>query len=843
MAHGLRRRRRPHWRLIGLATASLLALAAAATAQATIPGSPVSSETHATATKQVPTLLPGLTHATYLGPATPGTFRTIGVALARPDPAGEERVYEELYNPASPSYHQFLTPESFQARFGVPAAETQAVTGWLRQGGLTIETVATSGDYVTATGTAAQLNRLFSVRIGRYRIGNVTFLANDRAPSVPVSSAVSAVVGLDTLHKFAVPASITNRRAATAKSSTTRPTSQRSSVAAGSFSGVLEPRDLWGAYDMPATDLGQGQVIGVFGNGQTDSVITQLRLFEQHERFPKVPVRVVRTEPGDNAAYGDNSGNVEWYLDVQAATGMSPDVSRLDLYFSRSLFDADVFASFETWADDPAGPAQMNASFGECETNPTNPVTGPLGQLPYGTGLGDELEPVGEPILRKATLEGRTVFSASGDTGSGCPAVVAPVLGPGNGAVIQPVPIVDYPSSSRYAVGVGGTVLTTDGFNHGLRQSEVSWTFTGGGSSGFFAEPAFQRRVAAVNHPCISHADGRPYARPTTCRGVPDVAALSGNITSNAYFIYIDGSPASQGGTSLSGPLVMGMWARLQAAAPTAGGLGFADEAFYGQVANKTTYERDFFDVTAAETPLGNGLYRPGPGWDYTSGLGVPDVGHLLDDIDHRRVARAPAPAPEGAPLLTCAATMVSPAGNATDPVAVQFGNDGALDITSATLALAADHKHLVATVTGPHLSAMAHPDGTGGHDLYVLWSYRGTEWFAQGHFDSVGLLTVESGNTDSGSPTPNPNTAATGTLRGNKLTMTVPLAEVGKPPPGSLLAYPFAMSQLDVGLPNVAGSPFAGLALTVDTASSPRPTLASRGQALLLGGSCPAPA
>ena len=58
-------------------------------------------------------------------------------------------------------------------------------------------------------------------------------------------------------------------------------------------------------------------------------------------------------------------------------------------------------------------------------------------------------------------------------------------------------------------------------------------------------------------------------------------------MTGDAYFIYIDGEPSSEGGTSLASPLMMGQWARIQAAASArvqrSGGLGFADETIYNQ--------------------------------------------------------------------------------------------------------------------------------------------------------------------------------------------------------------------------------------------------------------------
>ena len=103
------------------------------------------------------------------------------------------------------------------------------------------------------------------------------------------------------------------------------------------------------------------------------------------------------------------------------------------------------------------------------------------------------------------------------------------------------------------------------------------------------ALPSFQTAVASVDHPCLSTPTGDPYSPSSapTCRGVPDVADMSGNVTGDAYFIYIDGEPSSEGGTSLSSPLMMGQWARVQSAAPAkvqrAGGLGYANETIYRQ--------------------------------------------------------------------------------------------------------------------------------------------------------------------------------------------------------------------------------------------------------------------
>ena len=142
--------------------------------------------------------------------------------------------------------------------------------------------------------------------------------------------------------------------------------------------------------------------------------------------------------------FSDTGGNVEWELDTQASTGMAPGVKQVHLYFAQHLVDPDAEADFAKWVDDPNGPKQANASFGECETTPANATL--ESTIPtqfnnnqdqnamYGTGAPNALEPVADQTLEQGVLEGRTLFAATGDTGSSCPVLVlGPELGAGNG--------------------------------------------------------------------------------------------------------------------------------------------------------------------------------------------------------------------------------------------------------------------------------------------------------------------------------------------------------------------------------------------------------------------------
>jgi subtilase family serine protease len=551
-------------------------------------------------------LLPGLASATDLGAADPTSHMAIVVGLSRPDPAGESAYLAGENNPQSPLYHQFLTPSSFAAKFGVPASTRSAVSSWLTGAGLHLDSVSAAGDNYAVSGTVSQVDSAFKTSIRRFVFGGKNFLANTGFPQVPSGLPVNTIVGLNTLQGFSTPA---------------KQTPAQDTCLGSTCLGVTTPKDLWSVYDQPAAYQGQGQQLAVFGEGQSDDVISDLRQFETANGLPQVAVTV--KHPAGDTDFTDDSGREEWNIDTQASSGMAPQASGMTLYFGSSLSDADVLKMFQQWTDDANGPMQANASFGECETNPTNPITGgPLSTLPLPVmeGLGNNLQPQAEAVLKQAALEGKTLFSSTGDTGSSCPVLAAPVIGAGNGLLNQVVPLTNYPASSQFATAVGGTVLYTDGA--GNRAQEYAWTFTGGGSSLLIGLPDYQQGVTGNFLPCLQPTPG------VACRAVPDVAAQSGDVLTNGYQIYSAGAATEGGGTSLSSPLWMGMWARVQGAKGGAGN-GFANYPLYAMGKNATTYARDFTDITLGS----NGLYAAGTGWDYTTGWGVPKVAGLICDI------------------------------------------------------------------------------------------------------------------------------------------------------------------------------------------------------------------
>ena len=97
--------------------------------------------------------------------------------------------------------------------------------------------------------------------------------------------------------------------------------------------------------------------------------------------------------------------------------------------------------------------------------------------------------------------------------------------------------------------------------------------------------------------------------------------------------VYVNGAWEGVGGTSLSSPLAMGVWARMISANSK---LGFAPITFYslydGTGLLGSYPNGGFHDILVGA----NGLYTAGPGWDFTTGLGTLWVDQLYNDLKRR---------------------------------------------------------------------------------------------------------------------------------------------------------------------------------------------------------------
>ena len=797
----------------------------------------------------------GLAADRDLGAVRPDQSVEVVVTLQK-DLASLYKAEAALYNPASPSYHHFFTPTRWNAAYGVPAQQLAGVRSFVTSRGMKLGNPDVLHDYVLATGTAAQAEQTFGVSLHKFRdaSGN-TFFANTSGPTVPAGLGIDAVLGLESKHRLHTHQS--GHQVATAGQPQCVPDPQ--SPTGNICTGLLEAQDLWSVYNQPSNNFGEGQTMGIIGEGQTADVIAALREFETTRHLPSVPVQVYHVDPSDgpNVAESarDDSGRGEWELDTQASTGMAPHVQQIRLYFGTSLQLTQLSLSLQTWANDPSGPLQASASLGACEDTPTTDILFGASQRASMTAT------------LQAAMEGRTLFASTGDTGAGCAIQVAV-----NGVTYGPVPLDEYPSVDPNAVGVGGTIVYTDGATPPHRVSERGWDHTGGGPSRFQAQPAYQTGVGGAANPtpltanaCISHMDGTPYPAGQLCRGVSDVAALSGDATvildhrlphgtvsANGYdMVDCSGFDSnhvctsyndnfSEGGTSLSSPLWLGMWTRVQAhhdaGNSSASSLGFANNVIYPLAKDCTTGPRDFFDIAVMNAP-GNpyqavprvpcvGGTTTSDGWDYPTGWGAPDVTNLTKDSSGNTTTApasttepcGPPTCPDPAPIFTapaksipppaCAFALFDPNADAPDTAG---GQDAQLDVTELDLGLTADGKSLRAVFTILNLNTVV-PTPWTIIDYQAYWSLGSTVYAVDAEVDKLGNVTYTDGtfqvvqNSTVGNQyqfVPNPTSTATGTFGSGpsgKIEVDAPLSEIGSPSIGSVLSQPFAVTAESAG-------------------------------------------
>ena len=154
----------------------------------------------------------------------------------------------------------------------------------------------------------------------------------------------------------------------------------------------------------------------------------------------------------------------------------------------------------------------------------------------------------------------------------------------------------NYPASSAYVFGVGGTTLVRDAT--ALRGwTEAAWSFGGAGCSTAVSTPSWQ---------VIDHCSKR---------AISDLAAIGDPALGVAVYNQAAGGWGVVGGTSAASPLVAAMFAQTGNAAATP----------------QYAYTHSFFDVTSGgDGSCGDVLCQARVGWDGPTGNGTPNGAVLL---------------------------------------------------------------------------------------------------------------------------------------------------------------------------------------------------------------------
>jgi subtilase family serine protease len=586
----------------------------------------------------------------------------VQVHLAMRNAAEAKAELDAISDPASARYGQFLTDAEFEAKYAPTEADVAVVRAQLESQGLTVVEVPSNRAYIAATGTAAQMEQVFSTRLGEYKVGSEVRRAVMNAPSVApdLQSRVAGVLGL------------TSRRAVSHRVQVGGVRTERSPDATGA---PLTCSEWWGAskdtvdplygpgypYPLPVAQCGfkPANVREAYGftkavrqgNDGTGVTIAIVDAFQSPTLLVDAQTYFAQNDPDYPLAASEFSArmapgavqtpDVGWYdeqsLDVESVHAMAPGAN-IAYVGAQSPSDVDLVAALNLIISKKLASIVSN-SYGSPElAEPSNYV-------------------IWENITQQAGLKGVGLYFSSGDSGDENKA-----LG---------FPSADFPASLATVTAVGGTSLALGsrgeivfetGWESGRSKllapvtdagaSDAAagdagaaasvWTPSapgafrfgaGGGLSAIFPQPVYQAKVVPA---AISNADV------AAARVVPDVAMVADPVTGFIVGETVDGAYVEYpiGGTSLACPLFAGVMAIAQQHAKHT--LGFANPALY-----KANAKSAYRDITPLASPqaaaVAEGIVYtfnvPGlaittaKGYDNVTGMGVPNGEKFLSAI------------------------------------------------------------------------------------------------------------------------------------------------------------------------------------------------------------------
>jgi Pro-kumamolisin, activation domain/Bacterial Ig-like domain (group 3) len=337
----------------------------------------------------------------------------------------------------SSNFHKWLTPEQYADRFGLSQNDAQKISTWLKAQGFGMVQVARGRNWVSFTGTAAQVQNAFGTEIHRYNLNGELHYANPTPPMIPAALAgiVTGMRGLNDFHPKPMGVS---------PSTDLRPTYDDPSLTPPD---LVAPGDIATIYDINALYTagidGTGEKLAVMG--QTDIYLADIADFRSG--FGLSAISCTTNSSGVITACADP--HFQYVLDG-ADPGLSTkgDIKEADLDLewagavargaqliyvnSTSTIDSYYYA-----IDHNLAPV-ISLSYGECEYDDN-------------TLSADELE------LQKANSLGITFVNSSGDSGVAECDYFKTVT---NTNLATEGLAVSYPASSPEVTGVGGTAIS-----------------------------------------------------------------------------------------------------------------------------------------------------------------------------------------------------------------------------------------------------------------------------------------------------------------------------------------------------------------------------------------------
>ena len=483
------------------------------------------------------------------------------------DSAGLKSFLADLYNPASPNYRHFLTPEQFTARFGPTVGQYNEVLRFANYYGLQVVGGSRDGMDVQVKGTVGAIESALHVSMVNYQhpVENRIFYSADREPTPNLTFNLWHVSGLD---NYSIPKPLYEKRSDfAAKHGMEAELVVRHATTGSGPSASFLGSDMRAAYYGGTSLTGAGQNLGLLEYYGTD-LADLTTYFTNAHQTNTVPVTLLSTDGTSTSCVysGRNKcDDTEQTLDMTQAIGMAPGLASLTMYVGST--DTAMIAAMTTHSPLPT---TIGCSWG---WTPADPKTL-------------------DPYFQKMAAQGQNFFAASGDSSTWSRRNEA------------------WPADDAYVVSVGGTDLVTASAG-GAWKSETAWVDSGGGiSPDSIAIPSWQK--AAIN----SSNKGS-----TTLRNGPDVSA-NANFT---FYVCADQTTCtanSYGGTSFAAPMWAGFIALVnqQRVASSKSLIGFINPFIYSENTNSTTYANDFHDITSGKS----GSYTAVTGFDLVTGWGSP---------------------------------------------------------------------------------------------------------------------------------------------------------------------------------------------------------------------------
>ncbi len=309
--------------------------------------------------------------------------QTMQVDLVLPlsHPEELDNFLQALYDPNSPSYRHFVSPQEFTERFGPTQANYDAVLRFAKANGLKVVGGSRDGMDVQVEGTIENIEAAFHVVMAAYQhpTENRTFFAPDREPTVDLPFALWHISGLD---NYSIPHPASLHKNLQVKSNVVK-----GSCPSAAYCGS----DMRAAYYGGTALTGAGQTLGLleFEGYDIADLNTYFANSKQTNNVPVVGVSVGGASLSCLASKGCD--DTEQILDMTQAISMAPGLSALDVYVGNT--DTAMLSAMSTHSP-------LNAQISSSWTwQPADASTD-------------------DPYFKKFAAQGQNYFQAAGDSGS-----------------------------------------------------------------------------------------------------------------------------------------------------------------------------------------------------------------------------------------------------------------------------------------------------------------------------------------------------------------------------------------------------------------------------------------